>query len=136
MYAASVVKAMLGQATTGVIPVELLTTHRIMERHAVSNGSGLPTERWDDTRTAKPPPLDDHSAYIIDKLLLSCPKTTQRLLRDWYNKPLPTKTLAAQHGMSPRSFEKAHIVTLHFMKWKIEGSKHATLLRLLQVRPA
>lgn len=135
MYAASVVKAMLGQATTGVIPTELLTTHRIMERWAVADGSGLPTERWDDTRTAKPPPLDDHSAYIIDRLLISCPKTTEKLLRDWYTRPLPTRVLAAHHNMSPRSFEKAHLVTLNFMKWKIEGTGHVTLLRLLRIRP-
>jgi hypothetical protein len=134
MYAASVVKAMLGQATTGVIPTELLTTHRIMERWAVADGSGLPTERWDDTRTARPPPLDDDSAYIIDRILFETPKRSASILRDWHKKPYTTAMLAERHGMSPRSFEKAYLVALEFMKWRIEGSKHVTLTRLIKIR--
>lgn len=134
MYAASVIKSMLGQATTGVIPIELLTTNRIMERWAVANGCGLPTERWDDSRKAKPPPLDDDSAVIIDRIMVKCPPRTKRTLEGWYCRPVPTVVLAKEMGMSPRSLEKGVLISLNFMKWKIESSNHLTLLKLLRVR--
>lgn len=134
MYAASVLKSMLGQATTGVIPRELLTTNRIMERWAVANGSGLATERWDDSRKAKPPPLDDDSATVIDRIYAQCPSRTKGVIRGWYCRPVPTFLLAEELGMSPRSLEKSVLVCLNFMKWKIENTNHLTLLRLLRVQ--
>lgn len=133
MYAASVIKSMLGQATTGVIPRELLTTNRLMERWAVANGSGLPSERWDETRAAKPPPLDDDSALVVDRIVLSCPPKTHRIVVGWYCRPLPTIEIARQLGMSPRSLEKAWLLSLNFLKWKLEGTNHLTILRLLRV---
>lgn len=134
MYAASVLKAMLGEAVTGVIPEEFLTTDRIMQRWAEANGQGLPTERWDDSRTSRPTPLDDHSAYVMDRLMLTVPKTTERIVVGWYCRPIPTRELARELGMSKRSLEKAHLVTLNYLKWKIEGTNHPTLLKLLRVQ--
>lgn len=133
MHARSALKAMLGEVVTGVIPVELMTTERIMQRWAVANGSGLPTERWDDSRKAKPPPLDDETAYVVDKIVLDCPVRTRKIVQAWCYSPLPTSVIARRIGMSPRSFEKSWILALNFLKWKFEGSGHATLVRLLHV---
>lgn len=133
MYAASVLKSMLGQATTGVIPQELLTTDRIMQRWAVANGCGLPTERWDDSRVSRVPPLDDDTALVVDRIVLECPPKTNKIVVLWYCKPLPTVEIARLAGMSPRSLEKSWGLSLNFLKWKFEGTKHPTLLKLLRV---
>jgi hypothetical protein len=133
MYAASVLKSMLGQTTTGVIPPELLTTDRIMQRWAVANGSGLPTERWDDSRVSRVPPLDDDTALVVDEIVLKCPPKTNKIIVLWYCKPLPTVEIARLAGMSPRSLEKAWGVSLNFLKYKFEGTNHFTLLKLLRV---
>jgi hypothetical protein len=134
MYAKSILKAMLGEATTGVMPVELLTTNRIMERWAVANGNGLPTERWDDTRKAKPPPLDDDSAYQIDMIVLRLPPKTKRVIVAWYYWTMPTSHVARKLGMSQRSLEKGLNVALNFVRYKIEGTNHQTLMKLLRIQ--
>lgn len=134
MYAASVLKAMHGEATTGVIPAEFFATDRIMQRWAVASRSGLPSERWDDSRISRVTELDPDSAYVIDKIVLALPKTTHRIVVAWYCRPIPTRILAKELLMSPRSLEKAHLLSLNFLKWKIEGSNHLTLLRLLRIR--
>jgi hypothetical protein len=133
MYAASVLKSMLGQATTGVIPQELLTTDRIMQRWAVANGSGLPSERWDDSRVSRVPPLDDDTALVVDRIVLNCPPQTNKIIVLWYCKPLPTVEIARLAGMSPRSLEKAWGLSLNFLKYKFEGTNNLTLLKLLRV---
>lgn len=133
MYPRAVLKAMLGDAPLGVIPAELLTTERIMQRWAVANGSGLPSERWDDTRKAKLPPLDDDAAYTVDRIVLACPSRTRKIIQAWCYSPLPTSVIAKRIGMSPRSFEKSWLVALYFLKWRFEGSGHKTLLKLLRV---
>lgn len=134
MYAASVLKSMLGQTTTGVIPPELLTTDRIMQRWAVANGSGLPTERWDDSRVSQVPPLDDDTALVVDLIVLKCPPKTNKIIKLWYCKPLPTVEIAKLAGMSPRSLEKAWGLSLNFLKYKFEATNHFTLLKLLRVQ--
>lgn len=133
MYARAALKAMLGETVVGTIPVELMTTNRIMERWSEACGNGLPTDAWDDQRRSRPPPLDDDSAYVIDTLVLSLPPRTKKLVNCWYRRPLPTVEIAKELGMSRRSLEKALHVSLNFIKWKIERTKHPTLLKLLRI---
>jgi hypothetical protein len=133
MYSSSVLKSMLGQATTGVIPRDLLTTDRIMQRWSVANGSGLPTERWDDSRVARVPPLDDDTALLVDQIVLRCPPKTHKVIVQWYCRPLPTVEIARSLKMSPRSLEKSWLLSLNFLKYKFEGTNHLTLLKLLRV---
>ena len=134
MYAASALKAMLGRATTGTVPTELIPIDRIMQRWAVSVGLGLPSEVWDDSPAARPPPLDDDTATVVDQIVLRCPAKTRRVLNDWYRRPVPTAELAKEFGMSPRSLQKAHALALNFVRWRFEESRHITLLKLLRVR--
>lgn len=135
MLARAARKALLGEAVTGALPVELITTDRILQRWVVAGGSGLPTHIWDDTRQAKPPPLDDESAIIVERIVNKCPPRTKRLLRAWYLTPSPTKIIARNMGMSPRSLERGWAVCLGFVRFKIEQTKHPTLIRLLNVQP-
>lgn len=134
MYPASILKTMLGQATTGCIEAELIPVDRIMQRWAAASGSGLPSDKWDDTPKAKPPPLDDDTALVVDRIVLSCPKTTMRILAAWYLKPLPTKVIAEELSMSPRSLEKCWKLSLNFLRWKFEESGNKTLDRLLRIK--
>lgn len=134
MYAASVLKTMLGETTTGVIPQEFLTTDRIMQRWAVANGSGLPTERWDDSRKSRVSPLDDHTALVVDQIVQHSPPRTRKLLKAWYLSPLPTAELASQFNMSPRGLEQGLHVSLNYLKFRFEGSSHITLLRMLRTK--
>jgi hypothetical protein len=134
MHTASIIRSvMLGKSVPGVIPRELLTTDRILQRWAASNGTGLPTELWDDRRKSKPPELDDETALIVDHIVETSPPRTRRLVKGWYCRPIPTAELAREMHMSARSIEKAHVLTLNFLKWKFERAGHSTLLKLLRM---
>jgi hypothetical protein len=49
-------------------------------------------------------------------------------------RPVPTRELARELSMSPRSLEKGLHVSLNYLQYKFEGSNHLTLLKLLRVR--
>lgn len=134
MHAHAVVKAMAGEEVIGVIPRELMRTNRIMERWAVSSGNGLPTDRWDDSRVARAPPLDDHTQCVIDRIVQHSPPRTRRIIVEWFTRPLPTREIARQMGMTQRSLEKGLRVVLYFLMWKFECSRHPTLMRLLKAK--
>jgi len=134
MYTASVLKVMLGDTTTGVLERELLPVDRILQRWAVANGSGLAEECWDDTPTARPPALDDDTCMLVDEIVRLCPPKTRHIVVSWYRKPLPTKLIAMQMNMSPRSLETAWRLSLNFLKWKFEQSNNLTLARLMRIR--
>lgn len=137
MHAVSVLKVLLGKAEDGeggVLPKALLPTDRILQRWDVSIGTGLPSDAWDDTKKARPPPLDDDIATIVDQIILHLPRRTNQVIVAWYRTPEPTEVIASRLKMSQRSLENGLKVCLNFTKWKFEESRHRGLLRLLQVR--
>lgn len=137
MYCASTLKVLLGQqedGAGGVLPRDLLPTDRILQRWDVSIGTGLPSERWDDTKRARPTPLDDDTATIVDQIILKLPKLTHQVIVAWYRTPEPTEVIARKLKMSPRSLENGLKVCLNFVRWRFEESRHLTLLRLLRLR--
>ena len=98
MYAKSALKAMHGEAVPGALEPELVPVDRIMLRWAVANGSGLPSDRWDDNpRQSKPPPLDDDTALVVDRLILKCPVKTRTILQKWYCTPKHKTLLRLLH---------------------------------------
>lgn len=134
MKTGGVLNAMLGRATTGVIPVELIPVDRILQRWDVSVGTGLPSESWDDNPKAKPPPLDDDTAIVVDQIVQHSPPKTRQVTIAWYRTPQPTRVIAGELGMSERSLETARNLALNYLKWRFEESNNLTLLRLLRVR--
>lgn len=135
MYAKAARKAMLGEVTTGTIEPELIPVDRIMQRYWVANGNGLPTLAWDDNpRYSKPPPLDDDTATVVDRIVIHLPPKTKKIVVSWYGSPAPTHVIAENMGMSPRSLEKGWELALNFLKWKFECTNNRTLLKLLRVR--
>lgn len=83
---------------------ELEATHRIMRRWAVSQGSGLPTDTWDDDPKAKEPPLDDDTAIKVDRIIQHdlIPKY-HTLAVLWYKSPAPREVIARRMGLPGRS---------------------------------
>lgn len=79
-----------------LLPPELYPVDRVMQRWAVTQGSGLPTERWDDSADSRPPPLDDDMAYRVDRIVMSADPLYRRFLRLWYCTPIPEKQIARQ----------------------------------------
>lgn len=133
MYARSVLKVMLDEAfVPGVVEHELIRTDRVLQRWAVSIGLGLPTEEWDDRPVSRVPPLDDGTAIVVDQIILKSPPKTRHLTKQWYKTPTPSVQIAMDLNMSRRSLEKAWNVSLHYFKWKFEGSGHSDLLKLLR----
>lgn len=130
----SVLKTILRLPATGCLPRELLTTDRIMQRWAVGCGNGLPSDAWDDTRVSRPPALDDQTQCIVDDIVKALPPKTHAIIVGWYLRPLPTRELARELEISPRTLERGWHVSLNFLKWKFERCKHLTLARLLALR--
>lgn len=136
MYATkSILKSMLGETSYGPLPPELVPVDRIMQRYWVANGNGVQVPVWDENpRYSRPPPLDDDTATVVDKIVIKLPPRTKRVVVSWYGSPLPTRVIAENMRMTQRSFEKAHAVSLNFLKWKFECANNPTLIRLMNVR--
>lgn len=75
---------------------DLLTTDRIMLRWAVSVAGGVPVDVWDDTLVAKPPPLPDDVAVLVDQAVMKAPRPyggRHGLLHAWYRTPEPVEVI-------------------------------------------
>lgn len=136
MYATkSRLKSLLSETSCGSLPPELLPVDRIMQRYWVANGNGVQAAAWDENpRYSKPPPLDDDTATVVDRIFVRLEPRARKLLTDWYGSPLPTYVIAKSLKMSQRTLEQAHAMEMNFMRWRFENSKNPTLLRLLAVR--
>lgn len=136
MYATkSRLKAMLGETSCGALPPELVPVDRIMQRYWVANGDGIQVAAWDENpRYSKPPPLDDDTTTVVDRIFVQLEPRAKKLLTDWYGSPLPTYVIAKALRMSQRTLEQAHAMEMNFMKWRFENTGNRTLLRLLKVR--
>lgn len=131
----SILKSMLSETSCGPLSPELVPVDRIMQRYWVANGNGTQVDVWDDNpRYSRPPPLDDDTATVVDRIFVSLGPIARKLLEDWYGSPLPTYVIAKKLKMSQRTLEQAHAMEMNFMKRRFENSKNPTLLRLLAVR--
>ena len=78
----------------------LLATHRVLERWAVSIGSGLPAEEWNDVPKSRPPPLPDDLAVEVDQIVCRSPRRWRKLIRSFYCTPRPTEVIAKEQQCS------------------------------------
>lgn len=124
----------LGRAFETVVPPELATTDRICQRWAVSVGLGLPTDQWMDGLASRPPPLDDVTAIIVDKIILKSPPRTRRVTVKWYRTQLPQPVIAEQLGLTERTLITAWQLTLNYLRWRFSESKHTDLLAALRFK--
>jgi len=124
----------LGRSAENVVPPEFATTDRICQRWAVSVGMGLPTTQWMDGLPSRPPPLDDATAIVVDKIILKSPPRTRRVIVKWYRTQLPQPVIAEQLGLSERTLITAWRLTLNYLQWRFSESKHADLLAALRFK--
>lgn len=113
------------------LPTELFTTDRVLKRWAVSVGTGLPEDKWDDTRKARLSPLDDDTAIVVDQIICSSPEQTKQLIVLWYKTPHPVSEIARRLNMRHESAYRGHAVVLYYQKWRFIGSKHADLIAMV-----
>jgi DNA-directed RNA polymerase specialized sigma24 family protein len=93
---------------------KLLATHRVLERWAVSIGSGLPSDEWDDVPKSRPPPLPDDIATEVDQLVMKSPRRWRRLIRAMYCTPKPTEVIAKEQQCSA---DTVHRYTHHALEY-------------------
>ena len=113
------------------MPLELITTDRILQRWAVSVGAGLPTEEWDDAPQARPDPLPDDIAITVDQCILKAPPRTQEVITRWYKTPEPVEVIGRALGMIPRNVYRARAICLEFMRWRFIESGDKSLIVLV-----
>jgi len=79
---------------TSVFEKELLGTDRCLQRWAVSVSGGVQCELWDESGVARPPPLDEECAYLVDRIVLSLARKHNRAITRWYRSPASTLQIA------------------------------------------
>lgn len=70
--------------TARSLDFDLMATDRVWQRWAISVGSGLPVEQWEETPKSRLPPLDDVTAVIVDQIWCRAPPRAKDLLTPWY----------------------------------------------------
>lgn len=121
------------EPTCFALPRELITTDRVLQRWAVSIGLGLPSEEWDDTPRAKPPPLSDDVAIEVDQIVLKSPPRTKELVTRWYKTPQPVEVIGRKLRISHRKVYQAHSVCLYYIRNRFESSGNHELCRLIRI---
>lgn len=115
-----------------LLPQELASTHRILERWATSSGEGLPSEMWDDRPKSRAPPLDDGTAMVVDRIICMAPPQTKKFIVLWYKTPQPISLIARKLHIRAENTYKAWGVILYYMRWRFQESKYSDLLTLLK----
>jgi hypothetical protein len=117
----------------GQIDPELMPTDRIMQRWAVSIGSGMPSEEWEQAPKARPTALDDESSTIIDQIVLHAPQRYRLLLLPWYKGTGSSTTIQARLGVTRYGLYFEWRCSLFYVRQEIRRSEHQDLIDLLDV---
>lgn len=119
-------------ATPSCLARDLLSTDRILQRWAVSVGSGLPTEVWDDVPRAKPPPLPDDVAIIVDRIVIKSPKRKRLLIKLWYRRTCPRSVISKRLNMTQRALYVEVAAALMYLKLRFLSAGHAALCDMVK----
>jgi hypothetical protein len=120
---------------TAVCLPELATTDRVIQRWAVSVGTGLECDiDMEVPLRSRPPPLDDDTAIIVDQIIMKCPPKTQAVIVKWYRTDLPNSVIAQQLRLSPSTLVTAWHLSLNFLQYRFVQTGHKGLLAMLRFR--
>ena len=113
------------------MPPELLSTDYVMRRWALSVGSGLPTEVWDDALSGRLDPLDDATAIVVDRIVMkSPPRKVRRVIVTWYRTPVPPVEIAKRLRVEEWQLPLRLTAALCYMSLNFKESGHNPLVRL------
>lgn len=103
---------------------ELVPTDRMMQRWAVSVGSGLPqdVEGWDDKPISKPPPLDDETAITVDRIVQQLGEKYRRLAVSWYKSAKPRQSIAYELAIPRSSMYLEWRAMLWYLRGRFQGA--------------
>lgn len=113
---------------------ELLGTDRVLQRWAISVGSGMPVEDWDETPVSRLSPLDDVSAIIVDQIILRSSPRTKALIIPWYRGTGSVTTLMERLGVDRNGLHLEWRAALFYLRSKFQESGHKELIRMLDVQ--
>lgn len=133
LVAHAVRTALLESSSGQALGIDLMPVDRIELRWAVSQGTGFPSERYDETPIARPTPLDDDTAIIVDQINLRVPDRQQRLLRLWYRTQLPSSEIAKMFSTSRNGIYLEWRAALTWLKHAFMQSNHPELIRLVNL---
>lgn len=122
---------LLASAANSTLPIDLMPVDRIQQRWAVSVGSALPSDTWDDSPIAKPPPLDEDIAILVDQINLRAPYRQQRVLRAWYKSGVSSSVIADTIGVDRGGLYVEWRAALTWLKYQFMATSHAGLRELL-----
>lgn len=116
----------------GGLDPELLPINRIMERWAVSVGSGLTADdEWEPS--SRPTPLDDASSTVVDQIVIHAPNRYRLLLLPWYKGTGSSTTIQEKLGVTRHGLYLEWRCSLFFVRQEIRRSGHRDLIDLLDV---
>jgi hypothetical protein len=135
MHRAVVIRSMLSGGESGGLEPEILVIDRILQRWAVSIGTGLPSEVWDDSiAVARPPPLDDDCAILVDRCILGLPARYNLVINLWYRKPIPTRGIAKRLNLDDTGLLLLYRTCLWEIRNRLIENGNRALEQLLLVR--
>lgn len=122
-------------ARFAAVPPEFATTDRVLQRWATSVGMGLQSDKWQDVELkSKAPPLDDHTAIIVDQIIMKSPPKTKAVIVKWYRTDLPGSAIARQLNLTPATLLTAWKMSLLFTQKRFMDSNDRSLLAMLRFR--
>lgn len=77
----------------------LKSTDWILQRWAASVGDGLYDAPWDDVPVSRVPVLNDHTAIVVDQIVMRSGEKTKRLIGYWYRTALSKAIIARRIGV-------------------------------------
>lgn len=135
MHAATQLRSIVeGRMVRGAIPLELMPADRILQRWASAGGTGMPSDSWDDSPAARPPPLDDVTATLVELIVNARPRRERQLIRTWYRSPASTCEIARRMRTSLTGIKNEMTVALCRVSVAFMDAPNPTLVRLMRAR--
>jgi hypothetical protein len=95
-----------------------------MQQWARSIGDGLPSDTWEDGRTAsRISPLNDDLATLIDRIVLGAPTHLRMFFKWWYKTTMPVNEIAARMGVSREETIRRWVAALEWIRPKLIGEE-------------
>lgn len=120
-----------GDKRLSQLDLELLPTHHVLERWAVSVGDGL-SDKWDDSRKSRLSPLDDATAIVVDQVILRALPRYKALVRQWYCGKGSSTTIADRLGVTRSGLYFEWRCSLRYFGQQFMATGHSDLISLLE----